>query len=353
MLISLVLFWTLVIVQAYYLGMLDQGEAQGGTINTKFRGEEMQELKRSPKTSRGDSNLLVHAEFEVRKAEREIKLDEGEVNVWLIDDNVEMENHGDGLVNSLRHINASREHVKRYPDSRSKEKLLKKYFVPRVIATYRFLASQGGTSQAESLFKFCILYKFGGVYVAPEVILSGPIVDISSSDRTNVISGSGLVEDAVDSIFISINSKRSLVMKGAIEYIVDNAVSVLENSFFVERKLGEMVRKLPSWTILQCSYFLGQFVATGLECRIPTAAPDSAPVLLSYDPRSVPSSISQIKLRSFYPTHSIFEADRINMSQSTGFRGDDYVPSSVLSGDQCDRCLKKSKSGGTCQLCER
>jgi len=276
-------------------------------------------------------------------------LNDDDMIVW-VGESGEVE---EGLASSLRHIGASRERVRVFKDPKSKEDLLEKYFIPRVVKAYRLLSTYG-TSQAESLFKFCVLYKYGGVYVAPGVTLSGPVISGASTyPRNSAVPESNLVAGAVDSFFIYASSKRNSVMKEAIEYIVGNIYSVLESSAVVESKLGEIVRTAPKWTILRCSSWDEEFTTIGRECHGPNSAPDSAPVLLAQNPRAFHSVSNKGKRRSEFPPYGVVEPIDAIYNSRTPVKGlsDQYVPSSVLAGDKCNRCLMKSKGGGTCKLC--
>ena len=172
--------------------------------------------------------------------ETESMLNDDDMIVW-VGESGEVE---EGLASSLRHIGASRERVRTFKDPKSKEDLLEKYFIPRVVKAYRLLSTYGtsqvrsrscdvtlphslllsprllqlrspflnsiNTLQAESLFKFCVLYKYGGVYVAPGVTLSGPVISGASTyPRNSAVPESNLVAGAVDSFFIYASSKRN------------------------------------------------------------------------------------------------------------------------------------------------
>lgn len=170
---------------------------------------------------------------------------------------------GDGSRRSAFHLGLRPARVWAFSEREEKRALLEGFFVPEVLAGYDALLYKGAPFQAENLFKFCVLYKFGGFYVSPGVTVVGPL----PQNTDNVVLGSGLSDSIVDSSFLSANSRKSPFMKEMISFVILNVGTVADDSLLIEARMREKIGGAGPWTVLQCFCWRGESF-TGKECEV-------------------------------------------------------------------------------------
>ncbi|GMH81188.1 hypothetical protein TrVE_jg8671 [Triparma verrucosa] len=237
-----------------------------------------------------------------------------------------------------------------FENAQEKRAFIGQLFVPQVLDGYEKLVAAGARSQAENLFKFCVLYKFGGTYVSPGVTISGPV-----PLNTNIVLESGFSPAMVDISYLSTDSRSSPFMKGMISFVILNLGEVIHDSLLIESRMRERIVRTGTWTVLNCSCWRHDAISAGneLEYNDPGRPSGSPPIIILTKGAhsSLPSEIRD-RLKTMYPRLGLHEASALG--SVGGYWGNNkpvdkpLLPASL----DCDQCLKRSKGGGSCKLCE-